>query len=122
MSTEEREYQLGAEYERRRKDEFEKICATFELANITVKTWFALENCYWPAYPNYFGLRTPWYLAMTDWGPIKVGWRKRVLSINWETTMIRKIVTEHAVTKSDVMVHAYKYEDAVSYLKELVKK
>lgn len=59
----------------------------------------------------------PWYLVQTKWGMITIGWRKRVISIDWSKTPVRKIVTEHDVTKEDYLVHAYSYADAAVYMR-----
>ncbi len=46
-------------------------------------------------------------------------WRKRVISINWEATTIRTIVTDDEVTKGEDHVHAYGTLKAVEYLTTL---
>lgn len=58
----------------------------------------------------------PWYLVMTKWGPIHIGWRKRVLAIDWTGTQVRTIVTTEDVTKDETMVHAWSLGKAVDYL------
>ena len=79
-----------------------------------------LPNNYWP--DSYVDLRreNPWWLVKTPHGLIELGPRKRVFSIHWDETNIRKIVTEDDVTKSETMVHAWNIEDALKYLKALV--
>ena len=61
----------------------------------------------------------PWWLVRTSRGLIKIGWRKRVINIDWSDTNLRVIVTPDDVTKSVVMVHAWSEEKAVEYLKAL---
>lgn len=55
----------------------------------------------------------------TPKGLIQIGWRKRVISIDWSDTGIRRVVTEDDVTKDDTMVHAYSYAKALAYLTAL---
>jgi hypothetical protein len=62
-----------------------------------------------------------WYRATTHVGHILIGWRKRVIEIDWSATKVRRVITEDSVTKSEIMVHAYGYEKAAEYLTELLK-
>jgi hypothetical protein len=96
----------------------EQARAIFLLAGIEVKKIHRLENKYWPEAYVEQRKNSPWWLAMTELGAIEIGWRKRVISINWEDTPIRAVVTESDVTKDDVMAHAYSYSDAVAYLNQ----
>lgn len=95
--------------------------AIFQIAKIPILKHWSLANPYWPDYHNYFRVSLNWFLFRTKYGLIKIGWRKRVISIEWEDTNIRKIVTEDNVTKDETSVHAWGEEKAVEYLKELVK-
>lgn len=93
--------------------------ALFLLAGIEIVKMYELPNQYWPqAYPE---LRTahPWQLVMTSVGPMKIGWRKRVISISWEDTAIRCVLTEDDVTKDETLVHAWSYQKALEYLTAL---
>lgn len=94
------------------------MLALFVLAGIMVKHAEELPNGYWPKVPDYYEIRqsSPWWLAMTEFGPIKIGWRKRVISIEWTATEVRKVITEDDVTKSEDYVHAWTYAKAVEYL------
>lgn len=64
-------------------------------------------------------LRCVWWFIKTKYGWVKIGWRKRVISIEWEDTPIRKIITSDDVTKDQTYVHAWSEEDALKYLKAL---
>jgi hypothetical protein len=92
--------------------------ALFLLAGIEISSVFELPNGYWPDTPNYAELRreSPWWLVRTAAGLVKIGWRKRVINIEWDDTCVRQIVTPDDVTKEDTMVHAYSYGKAVEYL------
>lgn len=101
----------------------EHMLALFVLAGIAVKHAEELPNNYWPKVPEYQKLRdeSPWWLAMTEFGPIKIGWRKRVISIEWPSTEVRAFVTEDDTTKSEDYVHAWTYAKAVEYLTNFAK-
>ena len=101
----------------------EKARALFELAGLPASRLWKLENRYWPEYPEYHQIRfdNPWWLAKTEFGLIEIGWRKRVIQINWSDTNFKTVVTEDPVTQDDYIVHAWSYEDAVKYLTELGK-
>jgi hypothetical protein len=89
------------------------------LAGFTVKHVWELANGYWPDSPDYDDARTPWWLFLTEIGPVQIGWRKRVLHIEWSTCAVRSIVTTDDVTKTFTYVHAYRVEKAVEYLRNL---
>ncbi|MDE2022221.1 MAG: hypothetical protein KGI71_04925 [Patescibacteria group bacterium] len=101
---------------RRSKEEAESI---MRLAGFTILHVWELTNGYWPDAPEYDDVRTPWWLFLTDVGPIQIGWRKRVLHIEWSACAFRGVVTEDNVTKEDTYVHAYAVEKAVEYLREM---
>jgi hypothetical protein len=89
------------------------------------RTW-ELPNGYWPRNEHYAQIRAdnPWWLVQTEIGPIQIGWRKRVISIDWGACSfghmpVRGIVTEDDVTKEDTLVHAYTMAKAVEYLTAL---
>lgn len=98
----------------------EQVKALFLLAGIPVEQTYEIKNQYWPDHPSYDSVRSPWWLVKTPAGLIEIGWRKRVISINWEgAKAVRAVVTEDDVTKSEQLVHAYSYAKAVEYLTEL---
>lgn len=99
----------------------EKLLALFALSDIPVLNTWELPNQYWPDVDEYAEIRkqNPWWLVKTPVGLIQIGWRKRVISINWSDTAIHAIITEDDVTKSQEMVHAYSEEKAIQYLKVL---
>lgn len=80
-----------------------------------------LANGYWPNAPAYAQIRqdSPWWLVETPFGPITIGWRKRVISIDWRECSFRGVITEDDVTKDDSMVHAWSYVKALDYLTKL---
>lgn len=98
----------------------QQMSAIFLLAGIKVQRAYEIANRYWPDTETYADLRReyPWWLVMTEAGPIVIGWRKRVISIHWEDTEVRAVVTKDDVTKGQTMVHAWSYANAVKYLTE----
>lgn len=98
-----------------------KVRAIFELADIEVLGLYELANQYLPRCPEYQDLinATPWWLVKTKYGLIEIGWRKRVISINWEDTKLDFLVSEDDVTKSGSGIHAWSYIKAVEYLSSL---
>ncbi len=71
--------------------------------------------------PRFFGSypRTVWWFVKTSFGWIEIGWRKRVIAIDWTDTGIKAAVTEDDVTKDEFKVHAYSFTKAVEYLAKL---
>ena len=61
-----------------------------------------------------------WLLVTTRVGVIEVGWRKRVIVIDWSASDVTKTAAElfagEDVTKGDRMIHAWSYEKATEYL------
>ena len=91
----------------------------FNLAGITVIGMKQIVNEYWPKHENYDTYRQnfPWWKVMTDYGNVRIGWRKHVIEIDWSESDRRGLVTDYDTTKSDTMIHAWQLGDAVNYLK-----
>lgn len=97
----------------------DEVRSMLRVAGIKYRSLYQLENRYWPkAYVNERA-NSPWWLIVLDQGEIVIGWRKRVISINWSATPFRKIVTEDNVTKGEDHVHAYSMFKATEYLVSL---
>lgn len=95
------------------------VMGIFAVSGIQVLNKWKIENQYWPDAYKELKEKSPWWLIKTTKGLIEIGWRKRVISIDWSDTGIRKVVTDEDVTKSETMVHARSEEDAICYLKAL---
>jgi len=67
----------------------------------------------------------PWLIATTEKGPIKIGWRKRVIQIDWSSSNIgieaKDLFAGENVTIEGRMIHAWGYEPATRYLKALLQ-
>lgn len=64
-------------------------------------------------------VRDPWWLVLTPRGHVRIGWRKRVIAIDWQASDVHFCPTKDDVTKSDSSVHAWTEEKALEYLKAL---
>ena len=93
-----------------------KFEAVFLLAGMTHTDVFPIENGYCG---NTCCPDKPWFLFRTEFGLIKIGWRKRVIDIDWSDTPYRGRVTDDDVTHEDNYVHAWGYGHAVTYLSNL---
>lgn len=95
------------------------LLAILTLAGIEAKSAKQIVNAYWPAHSDYDDMRAkyPWWAVEVEEGTITIGWRKRVIAIDWSMTSRRGLVTHDDVTKDNAMVHAYSYEKAVEYLR-----
>jgi hypothetical protein len=66
----------------------------------------------------------PWFIVTTTKGKINIGWRKRVLNITWEDSIIpddaETLFPEDNVTKFDKGIHAWGLEKAKEYIDKLL--
>jgi hypothetical protein len=99
----------------------QKLDALLLLSGIKPVAVHEVANKYWPDDQHHAQIRrdNPWWLVLTKAGPVVIGWRKRVISIDWTDTQTRTIVTVDEVTKNECHVHACNYGDAVKYLAHL---
>lgn len=102
--------------ERSRWEVFESI---FTLSGVPILEHYVLKNQYGPDEYLKYKAENSWYLIKTPKGLIEIGWRKKVISITWD--FIDYIVTKDEVTKDKNCVHAWSYEKAIEYLRELWK-
>ena len=67
----------------------------------------------------------PWFIVTTVVGRIKIGWRKRVISIDWSSTRDTKNCDElfinEDVTKGFKFIHAWSLDDAKRYIETILK-
>lgn len=97
----------------------EEVRALFLLAGIEVTAVYKIENRYWPEAYVEMRQKSPWWLVKTSAGLVRIGWRKRVIEIEWTDTPVRVIVTTDDVTKTDDLVHAWSHGQALIYLSSL---
>lgn len=89
----------------------QKLLSVFSLADIEVKSHWIVAN-------KYYGDCADWVLAKTDLGMITIGWRKRVINIDWGDTGLKFLIDDD-VTKECTYCHAWGYDKAITYLKQL---
>lgn len=82
-----------------------------------------IANQYWPPHSDYDEVRTPWLRVFTHRGVIVVGWRKRVIEIDWSDSVIerhgRDVVAQQANTHGPTLCHAYGWTEAAECLQRL---
>lgn len=67
---------------------------------------------------------SPWIIATTYKGPITIGWRKRVINIDWSNSDIKAdgevLFKDEKTTSGERFVHAWGWDKAVEYLNKLL--
>lgn len=123
------------DYERYRRDDpqMHKECAKLQAIEQETE-WFtelldqAIHYTKLSAIPNGYSSRynRPWFLVHTPYGPIKIGWRKRVISIHWDKAEGladkdgNKLFADEGTTKGEQMIHAWGKDKAIEYLRKLM--
>lgn len=73
---------------------------------------------------SYYLKHLPWFIVTTNKGHIKIGWRKRVLHIEWTDSVIQDqaddLFPEEDVTKYEKIIHAWGLEKAKEYIAKLL--
>jgi hypothetical protein len=84
----------------------------FEKAGFKVLEMTAIPNEYCPC--EYCA---PWFLVKTEFGTIKIGWRKQVINISIDTSLnFIELFKDEDVTKGVSYIHAWGNEKAQEYL------
>jgi len=98
-------------------NELEDFRSVFRAAGFKHALFTAIPNGYWPGERYY---AAPWYNVETPYGNIRIGWRKRVINIDWSQTgkKLDEFFSDD-VTKWDHGIHAWGYPKAVEYLRTL---
>jgi hypothetical protein len=106
--------------EEKQEREFREI---FAKAGFTEIQMISLPNEYCPCEHC-----PPWFDVTTELGTFKIGWRKRVVCINWNNTvpategyqcLTYKLFEDEDVTKGEGYIHAWGYDKATDYLARL---
>lgn len=67
----------------------------------------------------------PWYVVTTPMGRIKIGWRKRVLHLEWTDSLIAQTAAQlfptEDVTRFDRVIHCHGYDKAAQYIDVLMR-
>lgn len=115
-----------------RFDSYHKIChfealavsAKREFTVLLVQAGFDLEVLWMNEVPNRYGSRSwmgPWFEVETTYGPILIGWRKRVINISWRGLGrdMMHLFDDIENTKEDDSIHAWTYDEAVEILRRI---
>lgn len=67
----------------------------------------------------------PWFIVTTSVGRFKIGWRKRVIEIDWSDTVEGTQFADHLfgdenVTMGNKYIHAWSIEDAKRYVEKVL--
>lgn len=66
-----------------------------------------------------------WLMVTTPVGHFKIGWRKRVIHLEWTNTRVKATAEElfpaGDVTKEGRMIHAYGYDKAREYVRRIME-
>lgn len=101
-----------------KEEERTKLVGLFGTAPILVEE---IPNGYCP---RWCCTQIPWYVITTKKGCITIGWRKRVININWEESVAGKaddVFPNENPTKYDRTIHAWGYEKAQEYITKLLQ-
>lgn len=74
---------------------------------------------------GYYNANRPWLKVATYKGTIIIGWRRRVISIDWSNSNIKEAANDlfpaEDVTKDNRLIHAWGYDKAKEYLAKLMQ-
>jgi len=103
----------------------DKIKSQAEEERVALLSLFGYNAIYVEEIPNgysddeYFRL-FPWFIVTTKIGKIKIGWRKRVINIDWSESDVvfeaEDIFPTEDTTKGERYIHAWGYEKAKQYI------
>ena len=115
----------------REKNDPESIKAGQEEYENLIACFADYEPIYVEKIPNQYhsdSVNSPWLIVTTKKGRIKIGWRKRVIKIDWSESDIKAspeiLFPKEDVTKGDgrdsSYIHAWGYEKAKEYLNTIL--
>lgn len=69
-------------------------------------------------------LNKPWFRVTSKIGHVVIGWRKRVISIDWKDTVLKdrsgeELFPDEKVTRLETGIHAWGVDAAVKYIQHL---
>jgi hypothetical protein len=81
-----------------------------------------IDNKYWGDHSHF--RKIPWFIVTTKIGRFIIGWRKRVISIDWSDTRgtktSKELFADENVTKDTKMIHAWSMDDARRYINTII--
>jgi hypothetical protein len=115
---------MNSDYQQELKNERKELLSLFGDEKVYV---VEIENGYDKSIPS------PWFKVYTTKGPITIGWRKRVINIDWNESDIKALPTDlfpdedvtmggkFGESKKDQYIHAWGYEKAKEYLTKILQ-
>ena len=74
--------------------------------------------------PSEYHNLTPWFNITTKVGIIKIGWRERVINIDWSDSDVKiksmDLFPDEDTTRGDQYIHAWGYEKAKEYIDKIL--
>lgn len=109
---------LDCHKHRMREDSRESFRKIFVLAGFAVDKMIEIPNEY-----GSFSYNGAWYKVITPQGLFKIGWRKRVIELDWSATGLQcmHLFDGEDVTKGNMMIHCWGDEKAVEYLAKILQ-
>ena len=109
-------YHSACNHLQRSFSEEQRFREVFQKAGFRFPVFEHLPNQYCPCEHC-----APWFRVRTELGTILIGWRKRVINIDWSGLPqngkdILGLFEGEDVTKSSTLIHAWGWEKAVDYL------
>lgn len=94
---------------------WEQLQEIVKRAEIPSNSMNMTSNRYWGSND----ITGPWMLLKTPKGNIRIGWRKRVISIDWSALRVEVSLADlpDDVTKDETSIHAWGEDKAVEYLR-----
>ncbi|MHA1469073.1 MAG: hypothetical protein ACTSSP_00780 [Candidatus Asgardarchaeia archaeon] len=103
-----------------RNDHVTELTEIFKSAGFNVIHVEAIDSQYCSKACCY---KWPWVIVTTQKGRIKLGWRKRVINLDWSESDIKAIGMElfkgENVTTGEHYIHCWGKDKAIEYLKKL---
>lgn len=100
------------------KKEREELLAVFGGAKIFVDE---IPNGY---SDQWYTKHLPWFIVTTIKGRIKIGWRKRVINIDWSDSTVKTraqdLFPNEDTTKEDRYIHAWGVDKAAEYINTIL--
>lgn len=97
-----------------------------EQAGFEIKGCYEIQNEYWPLHESYKTLRKehPWYIILTQYGMLKMGPRKKVVELSWDTIdcKVEDCITEENVTGGYQFFHSWNVDQFLNSAKLLADK
>lgn len=100
----------------------------FVRAGLTPVLVEPIPNGYWPTTGAYADVRlgSPWAIVTSEIGRVQIGWRKRVVEIDWSNSLVREdaptlfpLVTDTKGSNGERYIHAWNDDATVEILSKL---